>query len=399
MVESRQNGLFSHNALLGWGDADPLDLADSDYVHQYEAFLSDQGFQSYSLYKSSTGGQALLLSALHELSPYPPETDLRNFRALVALLLAVSISLFVAWLGNEFGVFTALFVVATTLVSQWITLFGRNLFYFIWASFVPLAVMAWYLASATKRGRTSDWRLAGVASLGILFKCLVNGYDFIIPALSMPVVPLAYYAVRDRWLPVHFIRRASLMLLGMAVAIGVSIAVLAGQLQISEGTFWGGLSSIVGTLARRTYFADANLLPEYVSAVASTPESAVLWTYLSQDSAIALLGLRFLDLLGIFAGVTIAYWILYRLQPDRFPDQEKSRGLIVVTWLSLLSPVSWFVLFKGQAVVHTHTNYLAWHMPFTLIGYAMLAWLLRCMLIALLGGGMRSRDLDPTPPW
>ena len=170
---------------------------------------------------------------------------------------------------------------------------------------------------------------------------------------------------------------------------------LASQLQVSEGTFWGGLSSIFGTLGRRTYYADATLLPDYVSAVVSTPLSAVLWTYLSQDSAIALIGLRFLDLLGIFAGVTIAYWILHRLQPDRFPDEEKSLGIIAVTWLSLLSPLSWFVLFKGQAVVHTHTNYLAWHMPFTLLGYAMVAWLLRCIWIALLRSGVRSRGLDP----
>ena len=59
-------------------------------------------------------------------------------------------------------------------------------------------------------------------------------------------------------------------------------------------------------------------------------------------------------------------------------------SLIAATWVSALSPVSWFVLFKGQAFVHTHTNYLAWHMPFTLFGYAMCAWLVRCMFIALL---------------
>jgi hypothetical protein len=107
--------------------------------------------------------------------------------------------------------------------------------------------------------------------------------------------------------------------------------------------------------------------------------------------------LRFLDLLGIFAGVTIAYAILHRLQPDRFPDKEKSLGLIAVTWLSLLSPVSWFVLFKGQAVVHTHTNYLAWHMPFTLFGYAMTAWLLRCIGIGLLRSAVRPGDSSPAP--
>jgi hypothetical protein len=184
------------------------------------------------------------------------------------------------------------------------------------------------------------------------------------------------------------------LLLGMAAAVGVSLLVLASQLSVSEGNFWGGLTSIFNTLARRTYYADAALLPDYVAAVASTSLAAVLWTYLSQDSAIVLIDLRFLDLLGIFAGATIAYWILRRIQPDRFEDKAKSRALIAVTWLSLLSPLTWFILFKGQAVVHTHTNYLAWHMPFTLFGYAMTAWLLRSIGIALLRSSEPPRDLN-----
>jgi len=396
MVESRQNGLFAHNALLGWGDADLPNLTEDDYQHQFDAFMSGQPFRSYSLYKSASGGQALLFSALHELSPFPPQVDLRSFQALVALLLAVSISLFIGWLDEEFGLFTALFVTATTLLSQWITLYGRSLFYFIWASFIPLAAMAWYLAAGARKGRISDRGLVTVAFTGILFKCLMNGYDFVIPALSMPFAPLLYYGVRDGWPRGHFLRRSSVVLLAAAAAITVSIAVLAGQLQASEGTFWGGVSSIVGTLGRRTYYADPTVLREYVNAVTSTPLSAVLWTYLTQDAAIARFGLRFLDVIGIFAGVTIAYRILRRLRPDEFPEHRKSRALIAVTWLSLLAPLSWFIVFKGQAVVHTHTNYLAWHMPFTLLGFAMTAWLLGCIGLALLRSAQGSGSTDPS---
>ena len=56
---------------------------------------------------------------------------------------------------------------------------------------------------------------------------------------------------------------------------------------------------------------------------------------------------------------------------------------MATTWLSILSPVSWFLIFKGQAYVHTFTNYLAWHMPFTLFGYAMCAYLVRSMALTL----------------
>jgi hypothetical protein len=290
---------------------------------------------------------------------------------------------------------TALFVAATAVVSQWITLFGRNLFYFIWASFLPLVLMAWYLDARARQQRVSGIGLATVAFAGLLFKCLVNGYDFIIPALSMPVIPLVYYAVRDSWHGKVVARRSAWLVLGLSAAVAVSILILALQLQTSEGSFMRGLSSIFATFSRRTY-GDPDLFPAYAESLQANPW-LILWTYLVEDTAIWVLGIRFGHLVGALAAVTGTYIVLVKRWPSRFADTDKSKALIIATWISFLSPVSWFFLFKGQAFVHTHTNYLAWHMPFTLFGYAMMAWLLRCMGIALLGSGRRSLNLRRTP--
>ncbi len=381
MVESRQHGIFSQNALLGWGDADPTDLNQTDYDHQYDTFLSGGRFGTYSLYKSATGAQALLFSGLNQISPFAPAIDLRNFRALVALLLAFVLAAFVAWSLYEFGWTTAAFLLVTTVVSQWITLFGRNLFYFIWASYLPLALTTGYLAWCSRRGRPQSNGLAAVVFGGVLFKCLTNGYDFIIPAIAMPVIPFIYYAARDRWSRNLLARNAFGLLAGLAAAVGVSLVVLALQLQASEGSFVGGLTSILNTFGRRTY-ANPELFPAYAESLRANPW-AVVWTYISEDSAIAILGLRFLDLILIAACITLLYLALERLRPGRFSHLGKSRALITATWLSLLFPLAWFFLFKGQAYVHTHTNYLAWHMPFALYAYALCAWLFEQIVAGL----------------
>ena len=392
MVQSRQHGLLAQNALLGWGDVNPLDLNASDYTHQYDVFLSGRAFTTYSLYKSASGSQALLLGMLHQNSPFSPAIDLRNFRALWALLLAAVLSLFVVWTFREFGPSTALVVLVTTIFSQWITLFGRNLFYAIWASFLPLGLM---LCFQPREARAREPAYRGLVILGfgsILFKCLMNGYDFIIPALSMPFIPFVYYAVRHRWDGGQFMRGLVILLIAVLTAVVVSLSILAMQLQISEGSLAGGFTSILNTFGRRTY-ADPDLFPAYAESLRASPWS-VLWTYVSEDTAIGVLGLRFLDILIIFGGITVLYAVFHLRRPERLPDSEKSAALIAATWLALLSPVSWFVLFKGQAFVHTHTNYLAWHMPFTLFGYAMCAWLLRCMGVAVLRRDAPSQTGD-----
>jgi hypothetical protein len=377
LVESRQNGLLAQNGLLGWGDVDPLDLNQSDYAHQYDVFLSGGEFRSYSLYKSASGSQALLFGLLQELSPFSPAIDLRNYRALVALLLAGTMSLVLLWVHQEFGLLTTGFVAATTVASQWITLFGRNLFYFIWASFLPLALMALYLGAESRRRRLSSIGLATLAFGGLLFKCLVNGYDFIIPALAMPVIPCAYYAVRDRWDGRQLAMRAAVLAFSLLAAIGLSLGVLAAQLSTSEGGFLGGVASVFATFSRRTY-ADPALFPAYAASLEAKPWS-VLWTYISEDTAIGLLNLRFLDVIGVFGVFSVLFTIFDSRKRLRAPDRAKAYALIAATWLAMLAAVSWFLIFKGQAYVHTHTNYLAWHMPFTLFGYAMCAFVVRTL--------------------
>lgn len=382
MVESRQHGIASENGLLGWGDADPLDLNESDYQHQYDVYLSGGTFQSFALYKSVSGLQGMLFSTLDRLSPFSPAINLRNFRALEALLFALTLSIFAVWTLDEFGVVTATFVLVTMVLSQWLALFGHNLFYFIWASFLPLGAMSLYLAREDRVGRHSDLNMAAVGFGTILFKCLVNGYDFIIPALAMPAIPVVYFGFRRGWDRTRFARRLFMLAVALLVAVGISIVILAMQLQISEGSFTGGLASIFSTLGRRTY-ADPSLYPAYADSLMANPWS-VLWTYFTEDTAIGALGLTFLDVTVGFAVVTALYVIVGKTRSRSLPERSKAYALIGATWVSFLVPVSWFLIFKGQAYVHTHTNYLAWHMPFTLFGYAMCAFLVQSLLSALL---------------
>jgi hypothetical protein len=196
----------------------------------------------------------------------------------------------------------------------------------------------------------------------------------------MPFFPLIYYGLRDGWDRAKFIKRLAALALSLLAAVLISILILAAQLQISEGSLMGGIVSILSTFSRRSY-GDPNLYPLYADSLRANPWS-VLWTYISEDRAIEVLGLRFLDLIIVFAGFTVLSLVLERWEKSASIEKAKMYALISVTWLSILSPITWFLLFKGQAYVHTHTNYLAWHMPFTLFGFALCGFVLRSLILA-----------------
>jgi hypothetical protein len=325
----------------------------------------------------------MFFGTLDRISPFSPAINLRNFRALEALLFALALSVFAVWTFHEFSWLTSIVVLFTTIVSQWITLYGNNLFYFIWVTFLPMGLMAFYLDWEARNDRISNLYLVMLGFGAMLFKGMMNGYDYIIPALAMPTVPLIYYAIRDHWDRKKIVQRFLILSVALLAGIAVSILILAAQLQVSEGSFMGGLASIISTFGRRSYGSPNQYSPLYTTSLESNPWS-VLWMYISQDKAIDLIGLNFLGLIIIFAVFTALYIILDKIKQNRLSDRTKVYALIGATWFSILSPVLWYLIFRGQAYDHTHTNYLAWHMPFTLYGYAMCGFVLQSIIVTFL---------------
>ncbi len=381
MTAARQYGIFSYGALMGWGDADPLNLNASDYQHQYDVYLARGDFQTYSVYKSQTGFQALIFAVLDRLSPFAPIWNLRLFRGLMAICLGVTLSLFIFWIRREFGWFTAGLVFITTLLSPWITVFGRNLFYFTWAFYLPMVLGAFYLAWEAQQGVTSNSRLGWLVFAAVTFKCLFNGYDFIVPSLGMVFVPPIYYGFRDHWNVQKFTVRFLILALACTAGAIAGILVLAAQLQTVDGSFAAGITDILSTFGRRTYGDPSLYSAVYTESLKANPLS-VLMTYLFRESAMAFINLHFIDLIVIFAVFTALYFAADRLPRLQLTDRSRAYALMGAAWLSLLSPLSWYLIFKGQAYVHTHTNYLAWYMPFTLFGFAMCGYVCQSLFRA-----------------
>jgi len=374
MVASRQYGLTSHGALMGWGDADPLNLSDQDYQHQYDVYYARGSFQSYAVYKSQTGFQAFFFSVLDDLSPLTPKWDLRLFRGLLALLLALTLSIFILWTYREFGWFPSLLVFLTTLLSPWITLFGRNLLYFTWAFYLPMVLTVCYLAWEKRTGKGSNKTLGWLVFAAVAFKCLFDGYDFIIPSLAMVFIPIVYYGLLDKWDIRRFGARLGVTVVACAGGVIAGILVLAFQLGFVDGGFGAGLADVFSTFGRRTY-GDPSLYPSvYADSLKANPLS-VLATYLFDDTVLAFINLHFFGLIVIAVLFTFIYIAADKLTKSNLLDRSRAYALMAATWVSVFSPISWFVIFKGQAYVHTHTNYLAWYMPFTFFAFALCAFI------------------------
>jgi len=62
---------------------------------------------------------------------------------------------------------------------------------------------------------------------------------------------------------------------------------------------------------------------------------------------------------------------------------NKLTALSLALWFSLLAPLSWMVIFKGHSYIHTHMNFITWHMPFTILGFGLMGAFLSLLVATI----------------
>jgi hypothetical protein len=398
MVKSRQEGIFSAAGLMGvglrkrpWEAASPTSIElqedQSQFPRgtvvefQYQAYADGLPIDTYSVYLSQVGGQGILFSVFDRLSPLSPGETLEFFYLLTSVLSALALTLVILWFGGEFGWFVAMLLVVSTVASQWLVVFGRNLWWSMWAFYLPMVSVLLYL----RFRKVSEIRWAGFGTLvflAVLIKCLANGYEYMTTTLVMMVVPMVYYGALDGWGRRRFFQGTSAAVLGSGLAIAVSLAILLTQIASVKGGIADGLSHLAFSFGSRTHGAAENFPASYAQNLEAGTLGVLmvylkgvffdLNNFLETGNPLVrrfLFSIRFLYLIVLFFFMSLIVF-LRRNASLRSEEWKRQSALLWATWFSILAPLSWFIMFKAHSHEHPHMNHVVWQMPFTLFGFA-----------------------------
>jgi len=131
MVRSRQDGIFSDGGLMGIGSPDTTlkYFPARPFSNQVTAYVNGQSFGAFRTYNSLIGGQGMLFSIFDKLITLSPQEKLNSFHAFTAMLSAITLTAIILWFYMEFGFTVAIFVIISAVFSQWLVVFGRNLYW------------------------------------------------------------------------------------------------------------------------------------------------------------------------------------------------------------------------------------------------------------------------------
>ena len=375
MVKSRQDGILSDGGLTGAGISKVFRygwLSKEQARDQYIAYLKGSTFDEYSPYMSQIGGQGMIFSLFDKLLPFSPQRKLDSFYMLTALLSATALTLIVLWFYCEFGLCVAVFVALSMALSQWLTVFGRNLWWGIWAFYLPMIAIMYFLRY-NRVPTNHHFIIFGIlVFISVFVKCVINGYEYITTTLVMMTVPFIYYSFIDRLKVRQFLKGSLAAVFGSCLAIFLSLMILSIQIGIVNGDVKDGFRSIVRSLEKRTHGGNQesgtiDVVTRYFNGTflninrylnTSNPFTSRSW-----------LEIRYLYLIILFLILSIL--VFYRRgEKISAKQRQKAIALVFATWFSILAPLSWYVIFKAHSNNHEHMNYIVWQMPYTFFGFA-----------------------------
>jgi len=381
LIYSERYGVLSHAGFLG--RIAPVPAGKDYFWYQYEAYNDPCDFDRYEAYYSQPAFQAFIYGVLCRTTGLNGYPALDFFKWLVSISTALVFTLFIKWVQRRWGWATALFTLLTVCFSQWLTVFGRNIFWVLGSFYLPFVAALWYLQkyeqSAKHPMRAAFWLMFSA----MLLKCLLTGFEFISASLVMSVTPWVFYAVVNEWRWKAFLKRISVASAGVVAAVVAALAELALQLSFVKGSIGEGVGYLLFSFGKRSYGGTAgfgsydagvvesinsnlgNVLLSYWNGLAFNLShwfDFPLWKLLSQFT--------FGFCILLFAMVT--YIVFSSKTIRQFPAFHRQQlALAAMTWVSILAPLSWFVIFKGHAYAHTHMDHIVWDMPFMLLGAAL----------------------------
>ncbi len=397
LVKSRQDGIFSDGGLIGLGRKDASDLKKNRnpiiyHYFQHLAYNKGLTFGVYKAYKSQIGGQGIFFSILDGLISMPPRDKLIFFNMLTSFFSAIILTAIILWFYLEFGLCIALFVLASTVFSQWLVVFGRNLYWSIWAFYLPMVVAMYYLKRNRVSANTQPIMFVILVFITVFIKCLFNGYEYITTTLIMMMVPFVYYSFLDRLNFFCIFKFFLSAMFGSCLAILLSLCILCFQIASVKGNFLDGVEYIAYSLKKRTHEDSRNFPSIYASSLESGTTTVVAKylngtffdanNYLYSSNPFVsnwLFKLRYYYLISLFLIMSaFLYFRSKRYVAEK--NRESCLALIFATWFSFLAPLSWFIVFKSHSYIHTHMNYIVWQMPFTFFGFAVCALVVKSFL-------------------
>lgn len=357
MIESRIRGLKSHYALMGGAPDWRNQVRDFEQTHSLD----------FKVYSGNADIQGISLSLLDGMLQHNSiERNIDIFHALNSIIFVLMAGVILFWIFYEFGMLAFILAFLAFFFSQWIVVSVRSLYWCPWTMLFPFVAVLLVLTREERKGAKNNLLLfaAGFVPMFIRAAC---GYEFTSTIMITAVLPLVYYAIKNGWGLRDDVQRLFILGGALLLAFFAAVAIHILLLRMEFASFNAALINLFTRISYRTGVGDISHFSQELHNSLNSSRWVVFKKYLFEGIGI-FKNTRLGDFLPLIISVAVFSFTLTRFDHK----DRKLRALLMVFLLSWLGHISWMVMAKGHAYIHTQINYMLWTTSMMLIFLAAL---------------------------
>lgn len=378
LVEAKQFGFKSGLGRL----SRVIDPNATDWFYNvqitYKSYIENEFFEYYDFekYNSQLGAQGILFRIM-DIILYPVfggKTSLLIMQGFNALMLSVVISIIAYYFYIRFGIYSLILFIIGIFYNQWILLASKNMYWIIWSMYLPMAISCIYALN-------KKHKILFLISLflAIIFKS-ASGYEYISTVLVAMMIPLLNEEIINYKKPIIFLKN---LLIPSLIGIAGFFTTIYLHFLRYRLRGWGvkeALHELEIIIVKRTHgsLEAMGLYYEALEKALEEPISVVLSKYFKASSINIYINNDYLDIkiwqviLIIVIGITFGLFVYFKKKQD-----IKIISAIIITVVSFLAPISWFILAKAHSAAHTFLNVFLWYLPFIPVGLSGIGYFLK----------------------
>ena len=343
----------------------------------YKSYIENKYYDEYQIerYTSQIGGQGLFYRVIDSLiyKSLGGEASLLAMQYLNIFLLGLTLAIISYYLLVTFNIYAMIGFMFGIVWNQWIPLSSTNLYWVTWSLFLPMAISCMIVLNNKKRKY-----FLPLLFISVFFKSS-SGYEFISTTLVAMMIPLLGYEIMNfKNLKESFINLLIPSIIGVTAFI--STLVLHVLRYVSSGTnLHDAIKMMQFIVVKRTHgsLSSIGFQSEILEEILKEPVGSVLMRYINATTVNIPLGNSFFEVkVWMFLIVIIIGYIYGFILFKKDKNNKKLITLLVISIVSSLAPLSWYVLAKAHSAAHPFVNTILWYVPYIPLSIAYIAYLI-----------------------
>ena len=346
------------------GDISKYESVDLDLItsQRYDDFIHDRKTLdgNWVPYKTQPGGQAWIYSLLDTVLPINSSLKLHLFRIITVCLTSLVFVLFTKWVNKNFGFIACLATFILLFLSPWFFRLAYNLWWALWSFYIPFIVLTLFLQKTNKL----NLKFYLLVALTLFAKFIFTGAEFISTTLVMSICPIIFfliyrsYSLKDSFICLFKSSFAALF----GVLMGFIVLVI--QIRILDGNWMAGIEHIIHSFTKRSIYSERLVVDIHIIDMIIFYFKGDFWYHYLFPN------FKVYYLVPFVIISSCSFILLFKFKKS--PNYKKIKALTITCFISILSMLSWIVLFTEHAYSHYPIDFITWYMPYMLYGYAII---------------------------